>query len=67
MKYIPNIIGMQTKTVKLARYAKKPTSLTSIHSSVLAIIHPEKVTCNHNVISITAFKHDSRKECATIM
>ena len=36
MKYIPNIIEVKTKSVNLARYAKKPTSATSVFRSVLA-------------------------------
>ena len=52
MKYIPNITGVQTKIVKLARHAKTPTSSTYVCRSVLAKLQPEKGTDNA-IIDIT--------------
>ena len=49
MKYIPNIIEVKTKSVNLARYAKKPTSATSVFRSVLAKLQSEKGTEKRNV------------------
>ena len=48
MKYIPNITGVQTKIVKLARHAKTPTSSTSICRSVLAKLQSKKGTDKRN-------------------
>ena len=62
MKYIPNIIEVQSKSVKSDRHVKKPNSLASVYKSVLA-----KVTCNHNATKIMALKHNQEKERATII
>ena len=36
VKYIPNIIEVQSKSVKSDRHVKKPNSLASVYKSVLA-------------------------------
>ena len=49
MKYIPNITGVQTNSVKLDVIAKNPTSLKYFSSSVLAKLRSDKVTDKRNV------------------
>ena len=48
MKYIPNIPGVQTESVKSSRHTNKPTSLTSICRGVLAKLCSDKGTDKHN-------------------
>ena len=48
MKYIPKIIGVKTKSVKLSIPAKKPNYSTSVHRSVLAKLQPDKGTEKRN-------------------
>ena len=51
MRYIPNITGVQTKSLKSDRNAKEPTSSTSVQRSVLAKIRLQKVTDKCNVVN----------------
>ena len=53
VKYITKITLVQTRKVKLSIHPKNPTSSKYVRRSVLAILQPEKETCNHNVTKIT--------------